>query len=107
MTNKEIEAAKDKLPPLFINGTLCEFTPEQERLRKELSCREMINSCLCYNENFMNSRYSKSYVDELGEKRVAELFAEQKADFEKATVRSDVYTDGEGVSYNSIIWADE
>ena len=54
----------------------------------------------------MESNYSKPYIEELGKKRVLELFYEQKDDFERATIINSVYEDGEGNSYNSIKWAD-
>jgi len=106
MTDKEIKRMKKEVP-LFKDGIPCELTLEQKQIRKELSCREMINSCLCYGYDFLKSRYSKSYIEELGEERVLDLYNEQKADFAKATVSHDVYQDSEGVSYNSIKWADE
>lgn len=106
MTQKEIEKIRYKIPR-FENGIPCQLTHEQEQLHRELDCREMINSCLCYGENFIKSHYSKPYIKELGEKRVIELYNEQKADFDKATVLYGVGEDGEGNSYNSIKWDDE
>lgn len=89
----------------------------------ELSAREMINCNLCYGDDYFQLIrrwiYEKqgygimSYAEEDAERivggmtRVRELFAEQKADFEKATVLRNVHTDSEGLSYNSIVWADE
>ena len=41
----------------------------------------------------------------ISDKRVLELFNEQKKTFaERAIIRKDVYTDGEGVSYNGVVW---
>lgn len=104
MTRKEIKKAR-KENPRFINGF--QLTKEQEKLHKELDCREMINSCLCYGTDFLNSRYKDRYIAELGIERVNQLYNEQKTDFEKATVLHDVFEDSEGVSYNSIKWNDE
>lgn len=67
----------------------------------------MINSCLCYGSKFLGTRYSETYIKELGEKRVLELYNEQKTDFDKAIVFHNVYEDSEGCSYNSIKWEDE
>lgn len=106
MTRKEIEKAKEK-NPRFINGTPCKLTKEQEILHRELDCREMINSCLCYGTDFLNSIYKDRYIAELGVERVSQLYNEQKNDFEKAIVYHDVFEDSEGVSYNSIQWNDE
>lgn len=104
MTRIEIKKAR-KENSRFINGF--QLTKEQEKLHKELDCREMINSCLCYGTDFLNSKYKNKYMEELGEDRVIELYNEQKADFEKSTVIHDIFEDSEGVSYNSIKWNDE
>lgn len=74
---------------------------------EEASCRSMINSCLCYWSNFLNSHYKDDYIEKLGEARVLELYNEQKADFDKSVVKYCVYTDWEGCTYNSIKWRDE
>lgn len=92
------------------------LTPEQERQHKELSCREMINSCLIYGEaryGFYDPKtqqfgqYAEGYVKSLGEETVVRLYHEQAEDFSKAVVRHGVYTDHEGCTYNSCIWGDE
>lgn len=106
MTDKEIEKIRSEIPQ-FKNGIPCKLTPTQELLHKELDCREMINSCLCYGTDFLNSEYSKPYIKKLGKKRVVELFNEQKVDFDKAIVFYNVWEDNEGNSYNSIKWVDE
>lgn len=106
MTDKEIKKLR-KENPRFNNGFSCELTKEQKQLHRELDCREMINSCLCYGTDFLNSRYKDRYIKDLGEQRVIELYNEQKKDFDKAIVLHNVYEDGEGVSYNSIQWEDE
>ena len=93
--------------PQFENGIPYKLTPEQKALHRELDCREMINSCLCYGSNFLESRYSEPYIQDLGRERVIEIYNEQKIDFDKAIVLHNVYEDGEGVTYNSIKWEDE
>lgn len=138
MTRKELELAKQNLnarireaigyhepawAKYFTDHNRLEELKVFENEANELSTREIINSCLCYGDDYFKpfrrwlykeQGYGiKSYAEEAAEKivggmtRVEELFAEQKADFEKATVRQNVYTDGEGLSYNSIVWADE
>lgn len=120
MTRKEIETAKKGLPSWMNYKSM---TEEQKQTYKELKCREMINSILIYDgvkglfdKDGRLCRYLRSYADEnyrdaahyyISEKRVLELIEEQKNDFAKAKVRRDVHTDYEGVSYNSIAWADE
>jgi len=106
MTRKQIKKIRKEIPR-FENGIPFELTPEQKQLHRELDCREMINSCLCYGSSFFESRYSDPYIQELGRERVLELYNEQKVDFDKAIVLHNVYEDSEGVSYNSIKWEDE
>jgi hypothetical protein len=108
MTDKQIKAAKATLPQ-WKNGQAPTLTPEQNQLNKELQCRDMINSVLCYKgkENIMNNEYINDYIDDLGHDIVQRLCDEQIADFENATVKENVHTDSEGISYNSIIWADD
>lgn len=106
MTGKQIEKIRNEIPR-FENGVPCKLTPEQKLLHRELDCREMINSCLIYGSSFLETRYSEPYIEELGKKRVLELYNEQKSDFDKAIVFHNVYEDSEGCTYNSIKWEDE
>ena len=114
MTNKQIRAAKDSLPRLR------DMNEEQEKIYRELSCREMINSIMIYGN--INSPYNEKtgkldyylldYAKDsgfygIGKQRVLELVREQQADFAKANVNYGVYTDGEGCTYNSCNWGDE
>ena len=115
MTDKQIKAAKKALPRL---GSMNE---EQTKLHAELSCREMINSIMIYGN--INSPYNEKedkldrYLEErwqnrssmfyVPRKRIIELVKEQQADFAKAVVKSGVYTDYEGCTYNTCVWADE
>lgn len=115
MTDKQIKAVKDSLPRLR------DMNEEQEREYAELSCREMINSIMIYGN--INSPYNEKedkldrYLEErwqergsmyyVPRKRIIELVKEQQADFAKAVVKSGVYTDYEGCTYNSCVWADE
>ena len=126
MTAKEIQAAKDLLNMRYY-GNECRvpqnlkrpWSKEDEIFEEELSCRDMINSMLVYGDSvekgsYGYNKYLKTYTEKgtwhdglLTEKRLAEIIAEQKKDFEKAIVKRDVYTDSEGCSYNSCRWADE
>lgn len=109
MTSKQIEDAKKILPRFNYR------TPQEKHIADELSCREMINSCLIYcnptafydetTHEFQD--YAQRYVKDLGAETVKRLWDEQLADFSKATVLFGVYTDSEGCCYNSCIWADE
>lgn len=126
MTAKEIQAAKDALYEKYYGdksrlpqNLKQPWTKEDEIFEEELSCRDMINSMLVYGDSvekgsYGYNKYLKTYTEKgtwhdglLTEKRLAEIIAEQKKDFEKAIVKRDVYTDSEGCSYNSCRWADE
>lgn len=113
MTGSEITAARNQLPPRT-QVPWKDWTEEQKRSDRELDCREMINSILIYHGergvqkgNYFGDKYLADYIRELGEKNVARLCSEQLEDFKKAVVRQNVGRDGEGVTYNSIVWADE
>lgn len=108
MTDKELQKLKDSLPK-WENGKAPTFTAEQEELDKKIWCIEMINSILIYNgkNDIMKNPYLKKHIDELGYKVVEELVKEQIKDVEKAKILRNVHVDYEGVSYNSIVWADE
>ena len=126
MTEKQIEAVKEKLNKKYygdncrtIDNLKMEWTKKDEILEEELSCRSMINSMLVYGDDteegsYGYNRYLKPYTEKgtwhdglITKKRLNKLIAEQKNDFEKATVKHNVYTDSEGCSYNSCHWADE
>ena len=112
MTDREIKRMEKSLPG-WENGKPPVRTEEQKRLAEELWCRGMINSILTYHQMkdiepgaYYYGQYLKKYEKTLGSERVRELCEEQLDDFRKAVVRFAGY-DGEGVSYNSVIWADE
>lgn len=108
MTDKQIEQAKKALPK-WEAGKKTVYTPEQEHLKKELWCRDMINSILCYDgkRDVIKNRYLYNYIKDLGVDVVQRLIDEQIADFDKAVVLRNVHRDSEGISYNSIIRADD
>lgn len=116
MTERQMEAAKRSLPR-YCDKPYNKWTDEEKRLSAELSCRSMINSCLAYGgiQGFWQEHswrvgdksYAAPHIRSLGRKRVEELVAEQEADFAKAILLRNVFTDNEGVTYNSIVWADE
>ena len=108
MTDKQIKQAREQLPKIT-QIPWSSWTDEQKRLDRELSCRDMINSILCYDgkEEILKDWYLRKYIDELGIETVQRLCDEQVADFENAIIKRNVFTDSEGVSYNSVIWADE
>jgi hypothetical protein len=104
MTWKQMKEIEKSLPPRFKRN---ELTKEQKKAYDELDCISMINSCLIYWTNFLESHYKNNYIEDLWEKRVIELYNEQKSDFDKSQVNYCVYTDDEGCTYNSIKRRDE
>ena len=106
MTRKEVEAVKEK--ELWITDR-SNWNKKQQRIDAELSCIEMIDSIICYGscdyDYVINNRYLESYIDELGLDKVKELVKGQID--EKPYIKRDVYTDNEGLTYNSLIFKDE
>lgn len=104
MTRKELDKLKKSLPK-WENGRPPIYTEEQKLLRKKISCIEMIDSILIYNgsKGIFDNRYLKDHINELGLKTVAELVIEQVEDIAKSKILIGVYTDNEGLSYNSIV----
>lgn len=109
MTDKQIKQAYATIPQYP------ERNEEQQKLYDELSCRDMINSCLVYGEsyNFYKPEtgefgmYAQRHIKTLGINTVIRLYNEQCEDFAKAIVKKNVHQDSEGVTYNSVIWEDE
>ena len=127
MTGRQIQAVKNRLNEKYYGDKACipcnlkqPWTAADEQLEQELSCREMINSCLIYGTDpfrkidkwwyghgHCERSYMSEYEDYLGVERVQQLYEEQKYDISQAIIRHNVHTDNEGLNYNSITWADE
>lgn len=117
MTDKQIRAAMDAIPHGMNYNSA---TKQQKREYAELSCREMINSIMIYGnikspynekedklDRYLEERWQKHDIFYVPRKRIIEIVKEQQADFAKAVVKSGVYTDFEGCTYNTCVWADE
>lgn len=118
MTDKELEMEMRQLRQNghgWIDGKYHKGTKAQQKREEELSCIRMINSILAYScKGYQNAElvmqyeetayhnYLADYTKKLGRKRVVELIQGQIDDI--LTVKVDVGTDGEGVSYNSIVY---
>ena len=121
MTDRQYEQKKQELRDEmnaqgfgWINGKYIKPPKEYELRDRELSCISMINSILAYNwfgedaESVMQydekayKNYLAEYVALFGRKHVVKLIQEQMDSIE--TIRRNVHTDGEGLSYNSIVW---
>lgn len=116
---KEIREEMRALGYGWIDGTYHQAPTELgfgKRL-SEMSCIRMINSILAYNwfghsaeeimqmEEESKYNYLADYVNEIGRHRVVELIQAQMDDIDH--ISRNVFTDGEGLSYNSIVWKAE
>ena len=113
MNSKEIEEIKNLM---FDNKEWKNINSSARKLYEEMSLREMIMSCLTYGEDIFTSvcinacskyyhrPYAEEYIDILGYDRVMEIYNDQKEYFDtKCRVEKNVYTDCEGITYNSLI----
>ena len=74
-------------------------------LDKERQLRDMINSCMCYGDDIHTSDYVQKFRKDFTQKKFDEIVKSQEEYFEQhAKIKENVYTDGEGVTYNSIEW---
>lgn len=121
MTGPEIQRLKDKLYFKYY-GDECRtpdhlkqpWTRHDERLMNELDARNMINSILiyggsCEKDGYNWNRYLTDYMNShygvrMTEKKMLRLIKEQEDTLRNATIESNVYEDGEGVTYNSVDW---
>lgn len=109
MTSIQINEAKKTLPPL---SQWQNWTKEQKRLYEDLSCRQMIISCIIYGESgfydketdTFSGRYAEDYLKTLGEKTVRRLWNEQKETMSKAVIHYGAQTDAEGCVYATVTW---
>ncbi len=127
MTNKEIEREKNALYKKYY-GDKCRvpanltqpWTPEDKRRDEELSCIEMIHSCLTYGtdpyevgthwvvgKGHVTQTWMTPYEETLGVERVKELVEQEREEYKHAFINHGVYTDCEGLSYNSVTFRDD
>ena len=108
MTRKERRDLREKY--LYINERK-NWNKKQKQLDAELCCMEMIDSIICYGaknidlDSILNDRYMKTYIEELGVEKAKELIQGQLD--EKPIIKHNVYTDCEGLTYNSMVYKDE
>lgn len=125
MNDKQFEQAKEQLHKEmnaigcgWINGNYIKPPKEYALRSEELSCISIINSILCYRlrweknaaivlQEDLSKKYSylSKYVDAFGEAKVTQLIQNQIDDI--ACIKNSVFTDGEGLTYNSIVWKNE
>lgn len=118
MTDFELQQAKRKLAEQMRKAREESGNPtdEQRRQYKKLLCVSMITSVIAYGWykgetakelldrelNHKHRSYLEEYVNIFGYDEVLALVRGQLDDIQD--IERDVFTDGEGVSYNSIIW---
>lgn len=118
MTDFELEQAKKELAEQMRKSReeSGKPTPEQKRLYEKFLCIGMINSVIAYDWHEgqtakelldweLNDRYHsylEQYVNKFGYDEVLTLVQGQLDDVK--FVERDVFTDDEGLSYNSITW---
>ena len=121
MTDFELSQAKKQLIEQMRKTSIenGKPTPEQKRQYEKFMCLRMINSIIAYHwyegqtakrllDWELNDRYHsylEEYVNKFGYDEVLSLVQGQLEDIE--SIDRDVFTDGEGVSYNSIIWKEK
>ena len=121
MTDFELSQAKKKLTEQMRKTSIENGKPthEQKRQYEKYLCISMINSVIAYDwyegqtakellDWELNDRYHsylEEYVNKLGYDEVLALVQDQLDDIK--FVERDVFTDDEGVSYNSITWKDK
>ena len=112
MNSKEIEEIENLM---LKNKEWENINSSARKLYEEMSLRNMIMSCLTYGEDIFTSvcinacskyyhrPYAEEYIDILGYDRVMEIYNDQKEYFDtKCRVEKNVYTDCEGLTYNSL-----
>ena len=113
MNSKEIKEIKNLM---LKNKEWKNINSSARKLYEEMSLRKMIMSCLVYGNDIFTSicydacseyyhkPYADEYIDILGYDRVMEIYNDQKEYFDtKCKIARNVYTDSEGLTYNSLI----
>lgn len=101
MNSKEIEKIRMEL---MHNEKWYDKKSKERLLYEEMCLRTMIMSCLTYSYNIYTDNYTLKFKDILGEDRFLKVCKEQEEYFKtKCRVKSNVYTDCDGVTYNSLI----
>ena len=115
MTDKEIEQRQDDIYYRVYRGGVRigrydRFSRQELQELEEMSCRDMINSCLVYgrrgfydDETGTFGRYGEDYVKKLGRELTLQLWEAQKERFSHARTHY-AGTDSEGGGYWGITW---
>lgn len=121
MTDYELQQARQELGKQMKKSSIenGKPTPEQKRQYEKLFCVSLINSVIAYDWykgetakelldrelNHKHRSYLEEYVNIFGYDEVLALVRGQLDDI--VSIERGVFTDDEGVSYNSIIWKNQ
>lgn len=125
MTDKQLDQARKQLREEmnsngfgWINGKYIKPSEEYKLRQEKLSCIDMINSILAYQGAGMTDaeaimqmeerayhNYLAEYVELFGRDSVVDLIQNQIDSIDD--VKHCVFTDSEGVTYNSIVWRED
>jgi len=82
------------------------FKTNDKQAKAELNLKSMMISCYVYGgiekTSYNYSRYILPYREQLDEKTFEEVYKEQKNFLQQFKVVSNVYTDADGLNYNSL-----
>lgn len=109
MSREELASITKNFPSRFEWNK--SWTCEQKTIQNKIDCLSMIDSNLIYGDRFWQIQnnwdgqysYADTYIKKIGENNVRELYDARKEYFRHhVRVHTNVHTDFEGVSYNSI-----
>ena len=118
LTSNELEEIQDMLEDAlhakyglyYLQGG--DKRTDKERIACEaINCRQMAISCIVYGtdynfvENGELTKYGVQYGEVLGKELAIRLFNNQKQLISRSKIKTNVFEDGEGVTYNSVVWA--
>ena len=99
VTSEQITAYKNK------NGG---FLKISKAVNSELSLKEMLISCFAYGgiskDSYHFEKYILPYQKRMSLKTFEDVYNEMLESFNNAKIEHCVYTDGEGCTYNSIVY---
>ncbi len=84
------------------------FLKINKAINNELSLKSMLISCFAYGgiskDSYSFKQYVLPYQKEMSKKLFDDIYNEMLESFENCQVLKDTYTDGEGCSYNTIVY---
>lgn len=84
------------------------FLKINKSINNELSLKSMLISCFAYGgiskDSYSFKQYVLPYQNEMSKKLFDDIYNEMLESFNNAKIEHCVYTDGEGCTYNSIVY---